>query len=221
LGQQGADVPKLVDRVKALTTQQLVIGTTGIQDDGSGDIRDRPDAAAVSCPLPDARAVALGTYGSFNRGITGHTWGGSGASPQTTTDTARYVGLARRARGLAVRPGLSSAFYKQLTDVENELDGLVTYDRQVAKVVAKTVADANTDVMTPIVPVIQLRSFATPRPCRPRSSSSPTSTIRNGRRRRQASATPMTLARAFARPSTSATFGRARPSHSTRNPLVD
>jgi len=62
------------------------------------------------------RAVVLGQYGSFNRAIAGHTWGGSGAAAQTTADTARYVGLARRARGLEARPGLSASFYRQLTE---------------------------------------------------------------------------------------------------------
>lgn len=159
LGQKGADVPMLVERVKALTASQLVIGATGTGDDGSGDIRDRPDSSAVTCPVPDARAVALGSYGSFSRAIQGHTWGGTGAAAQSAVDTARYVGLARRARGLARRPGLSTAFYRQLTDVENELDGLVTYDRQVTKVMAKSVADANGDAMTPIVPLLQASEF--------------------------------------------------------------
>lgn len=158
LGQKGADIPKLVERVKSLTSLQLTIGAAGVGDDGSGDIRDRPDASAVTSPVPDARAVALGTYGSFNRAIQGHTWGGTGSAAQAMTDTARYVDLARRARGLAVRPGLSTSIYRQLTDVENELDGLVTYDRQVTKVVAKTVADANTEA-SPIVPLLQASEF--------------------------------------------------------------
>jgi hypothetical protein len=159
LGQKGADVPMLVERVKALTTSQLIIGASGTGDDGSGDIRDRPDAGAVTCPVPDTRAVALGSYGSFARAIQGHTWGGTGAAAQSAVDTARYVGLARRARGLAQRPGLSTAIYRQLTDVENELDGLVTYDRQVTKVAAKTVAEANTDATTPVVPLLQASEF--------------------------------------------------------------
>jgi hypothetical protein len=159
LGQTGADVAKLVERVKGLTTAQLVVGSAGVGDDGSGDIRDRPDLGEMTAPVPDARAVTLGQYGQLNRAIQGHTWGGSGAAAQTAADTTRYVGLARRARGLAVRPGLSTSVYRELTDVENELDGLVTYDRQVTKVVAKTVADANTDATTPIVPLLQASEF--------------------------------------------------------------
>lgn len=158
-GRAGADIAKLVDRVKELTTSQLVIGASGIGDEGSGDLRDRPDRFAVTAPVPDARGVVLGQYGSLNRAITGHTWGGSAGSAQTANDTARYVNLARRARGLATLPGLSGAFFRQFTDVENELDGLVTYDRQVTKVTAKTISDANTGAVSAIVPVIQANEF--------------------------------------------------------------
>ncbi len=159
LGQKGAEVPKLVDSVKALTTTQLVIGASGVGDDGSGDIRDRPDSGAVTCPVPDKRAVALGQYGSFTRAIQDHTYAGTGAAAQPALDTDRYVRLARRARGLAVRPGLSTSIYRQLTDVEGELDGLVTYDRQINKVVAKSVSDANTIATSAIVPLIQASEF--------------------------------------------------------------
>lgn len=159
LGQKGADVGKLVERVKQLTTSQLVIGAAGIGDDGSGDIRDRPDSGAVTAAIPDARATALGTYGSFTRAIAGHTWAGNGSAAQTAPDTDRYVDLARRARGLALRPGLSTSVYRELTDVESELDGLVTYDRQVTKVVAKTAAAANTGTTAPYTPLIQASEF--------------------------------------------------------------
>ena len=39
----------------------------------------------------------------------------------------------------AVRSGLSAAVYTQLTDVENELNGLITYDRRVLKLPAEAV----------------------------------------------------------------------------------
>lgn len=158
-GLDGADVAKLVERVKSLSSAQLVIGASGPDDEGSGDLRDRPDSTAVTAPLPDARGVVLGQYGSFSRSITGHTWGGSSGAAQTVNDTARYVGLARRARGLAEHPGLSAAVFRQLTDVENELDGLVTYDRAVSKITANTVADANNGGLSPLVPLLQANEF--------------------------------------------------------------
>jgi hypothetical protein len=41
-------------------------------------------------------------------------------------------------------PGLSAAVYTQITDIETENNGLLTYDRAVNKMGADTVALANT-----------------------------------------------------------------------------
>jgi hypothetical protein len=158
-GVPGADVAERVDQVKRLTTDQLLIGASGTDDEGSGDLRDRPDRFAVTSPAPDERGVVLGEYGSLSRSITGHTWSGTTGAAQTAADTTRYVDLARRARGLARRPGLSAALFRQLTDVENELDGLVTYDRAVTKITANTIASANTGETEPIVPIVQASEF--------------------------------------------------------------
>jgi len=68
----------------------------------------------------------------FIRAIAGHTWGGSGAAAQTTADTLAtsawrgVLAVSKLVRTLGVV--LSAA-----DDVENELDGLLTYDRQVTK----------------------------------------------------------------------------------------
>ena len=47
--------------------------------------------------------------------------------------TQRYVDLLTQAGVEARRFGLSSAIYTAATDVENEVDGLVTYDRRIVK----------------------------------------------------------------------------------------
>jgi hypothetical protein len=152
-GQDGADVPKLVARVKQLSANQLVVAASGTGDEGSGDIRDRPAQKFVSCPEPDERAVALGQFGSFSRALQSHS--AEGVEEQATEeDSARYVDLARRARGLMIRPGLSFAIYQQLTDVESQVDGLVSYDRQVLKVKPEAIKSANTDA-SPLIPLVQ------------------------------------------------------------------
>jgi hypothetical protein len=155
----GADVPALVDQLRALAPQQLVIGATGPADDGSGDLRDRPEVLNATGAVPDARGTVLGSYGSFSRAITGHTWGGGSGTVQTATDTERSATLVRKARGLAREPGISGSVFRQLTDVENELDGLVTYDRAVTKVTAKAFSDAVTGVTPEIWPLLQASEF--------------------------------------------------------------
>lgn len=156
-GPDGANLPKLVERVKQLTKTQLVSGASGADDDGSGDIRDRPASKFVSCPVPDERAVALGRFGSFQRALKDHSADGF-EELAAQDDSARYVDLARRARGLMIHPGLSFAIYQQLTDVESELDGLVSYDRQVLKVLPEVITAGNTDA-APIAPLVQASEF--------------------------------------------------------------
>src|SRR5262249_245633 len=57
--------------------------------------------------------------------------------------TRRYCRLLSRAWDLMEDPGLSAAVYTQITDVETECNGLLTYDREVVKLDAEKAAAAN------------------------------------------------------------------------------
>ena len=46
--------------------------------------------------------------------------------------------------GKRVKPGGAVVFYKQATDVEGEVNGLMTYDRKVIKMDAKKRNEVNT-----------------------------------------------------------------------------
>jgi hypothetical protein len=90
--------------------------------------------------LPDKldRAVLLSEFGGYNLRIWGHTWNekdfgyNSCVSPEDLEQKLRI--LYQREIALAKRAGLAAAIYTQLTDVEDELNGLITYDRQVVKI---------------------------------------------------------------------------------------
>lgn len=91
--------------------------------------RHRPDKTG--------RAVLLSEFGGYNLRIEGHAQSRKnfGYSPCADTQALAnklsrlYAGQIRPAR----RAGLSAAIYTQLTDVETELNGLITYDRQAIK----------------------------------------------------------------------------------------
>ena len=58
-------------------------------------------------------------------------------------------------QGAVRRDGLSGAIYTQTTDVENEVNGFLSYDRWVVKVAIPVVAERNRAVIaagTPTVP---------------------------------------------------------------------
>jgi hypothetical protein len=68
--------------------------------------------------------------------------------------TQRYLSLLRGVWGLEESTGLSAAVYTQITDVETECNGLLTYDRALVKVDASRVAAANRGKLPRQIPVV-------------------------------------------------------------------
>ena len=70
--------------------------------------------------------------------------------------TSAYVGLVERLRFLTGNRGLCAAIYTQTTDVEVEVNGLMTYDRAQLKMDAEAVTRANRSVYAPSPRVISV-----------------------------------------------------------------
>ena len=157
------DVPRLTAWTKQLDPTRLVDGNSGYNnapggrhppgDPGNGDFDDlhlyvgpgRP-------PMPTAtRAAALGEYGGVGLRLPGHLWpvttGAYGMTKSTDALTARFEGLQTRLAKLVRDRGLGAAIYTQTTDVEHEVNGLLTYDRAVAKMDAARLRAANEAVL--------------------------------------------------------------------------
>jgi hypothetical protein len=118
---------------------RLVDCASGWNDMKVGDVHDLHSYPAPACPKPeDKRAAVLGEYGGLGLGIDGHAWSGKPWSYQGAKDaddlTRKYQRLAASVWKLKDKPGLSAAVYTQITDVETEGNGLLTYDRAVIKV---------------------------------------------------------------------------------------
>src|SRR4029077_13206873 len=103
-------------------------------------------------PKPEAtRAAVLGEFGGLGLPLRGHTWQSEKnwgyRSFTNQEDLAEaYLDLIERLRPLLGDPGLSAAVYTQTTDVEVEVNGLMTYDRAVVKPDFKRVVEANKKV---------------------------------------------------------------------------
>ena len=83
------------------------------------------------------RAVVLGEYGGLGMPVEGHTWLDKGNWGYRSFDTKdaladAYDQLAYQLPEM-IAGGLSAAIYTQTTDVEVEVNGLFTYDREVSK----------------------------------------------------------------------------------------
>lgn len=118
---------------------RLVDGPSGWVDTGMGDIRDHHEyrtPEAFSGTEPD-RPVVYGEYGGLKLAVDGHTWSDQGWGYATTETPeeleAAYADLVEIIAGL-IPDGLAGAIYTQTTDVEAEINGLLTYDRVVFKV---------------------------------------------------------------------------------------
>jgi len=142
------DTAGVVNLVRTLDSTRLVDSTSGWTDRAVGDVHDvhsYPGPAAP--PLETARAAVLGEFGGLGLPISGHTWQAEknwGYRSFTTQDdlTAAYLALIDKLAPL-VRDGLAAAVYTQTTDVEIEVNGLLTYDRAVVKMDAVKIAEAN------------------------------------------------------------------------------
>ena len=104
-------------------------------------------------PLSSTRASVLGEFGGLGLPLDGHTWQGKdnwGYRSFTNKEDLQtaYLGLIGGLRPL-IGKGLTSAVYTQTTDVEIEVNGLMTYDREVLKFDAETLAKAHRKLYLP------------------------------------------------------------------------
>jgi beta-galactosidase/beta-glucuronidase len=148
------DTPRLVSWVKELDPTRLVDDASGWADRGVGDVHDmhRYPGPGSFKPEPD-RAAVLGEFGGLGFKVDGHTWAGKTwgyrGMPSVKQLRGQYAKLLRGVAALRENPGLSAAVYTQLTDVEYEGNGLMTYDRALVKMGVKALAAANRVALSP------------------------------------------------------------------------
>ncbi len=132
-----ASTSDLVSLVKTLDPSRLVNEASGWTHTGAGDISDAHNYPDPVCPVSADQAVACGEFGGVWLGITSHTWSpgpGEVAPAQATNSVAsQFESLANQLPDLIQNHGLSAAVYTEISDVEIELAGLLTFDRRILK----------------------------------------------------------------------------------------
>lgn len=115
---------------------------SGWHDQGAGSVRSLHVYFDEYRYKPDrlGRVTALSEFGGYSLPVPGHAWSEKPFGYKKFTSARE---LERSLRLLydgeirpAVRQGLAAAVYTQLTDVENEQNGLITYDRAALKIPA-------------------------------------------------------------------------------------
>ena len=98
-------------------------------------------------PTSDRRVLALTEYGGLGLEVPGHLWGRKTFGYQNYPDEAALAAAFTKLHAVnlpkVVDRGLGATVYTQLSDVEEEVNGLLTYDRRVLKIPAETVCALN------------------------------------------------------------------------------
>ena len=124
-------------------------------DPRNGDFVDMHHYGKIepkAIPRPDdKRAASLGEFGGKGLFVRGHMWPVRNdayemmLNREVLTDT--YVLMLTELEQMINYFGLSTAIYTQTTDVEHEINGLVTYDRKVEKMDLEKVKYINQEVI--------------------------------------------------------------------------
>ena len=131
------DAAQAVETLRTRDPDRLVDEASGWYDQGGGDVDSRHNYFYPLHLRPGRRTVALSEYGGIAWPMPGHepprrTYG-YGTARSRAELTGRYRKLQLETVLPQLRNGLSALVYTQVSDVEDEVNGLFTYDRQAVK----------------------------------------------------------------------------------------
>lgn len=143
------DAAEAVRRIEAKDATRTIDHASGWHDQGIGQIKSLHVYFYPYRFKPDAlgRAVVLSEFGGYNLPVEGHTWNNAnfGYRAYKTREALgrAYAALFARQILPAREAGLAASVYTQLSDVEDEINGFVTYDRESVKFDAAAVKAIN------------------------------------------------------------------------------
>jgi beta-galactosidase/beta-glucuronidase len=143
--------PEIAAWIKLYDPSRLVNSASGGNFYPVGDMLDIHNYPAPDFAMYDGRrSCVLGEYGGIGLAVENHLWekGRNWGYVQYKTSeeaTNAYIELAEKLKTLIPR-GFSAAIYTQTTDVEVEINGLMTYDRKVIKLDEARIRKVNQEV---------------------------------------------------------------------------
>ncbi len=150
------DTGGIAKLIKKLDPTRLVNSASGWADRGVGDMHDIHRYPGPGMPEPEAeRAIVLGEFGGLGLPLKGHTWQdkenwGYRSYKNQEELTAAYEELIKKLYPMIAK-GLSAAVYTQTTDVEVEVNGLMTYDRAIIKMNPADIVRINKGYVPPVI----------------------------------------------------------------------
>ena len=134
------NTPEVIDKIRDLDQSRLIDAASGWFDFTVGDIYDihsYPNPKMPPIINIKSRAAVVGEFGGLRLEIKEHIWRFQEKFVYRDYNSQdllmrKYEKFLLKLKTLKNK-GLSAAIYTQLTDVEQELNGLLTYDREVVK----------------------------------------------------------------------------------------
>ncbi|UCG00780.1 MAG: beta-galactosidase [Candidatus Heimdallarchaeota archaeon] len=132
------ETEEIVDQIRKQDQTRLIDAASGWFDKNVGDIKDIHKYPGPALETDSARVAVLGEFGGLGMKINGHFWTGkriywSYSRSKTIEELeTKYKELIIKLKPL-ITQGLTAAIYTQLTDIEGEINGYYTYDREVLK----------------------------------------------------------------------------------------
>jgi hypothetical protein len=146
------DSAAAVEKIRAIDTSRPIDAASGWFDQGAGDLLTSHHYPSPVAPRDSgSRAQGCSEYGGLGLIEPGHIWEEKQKFVYRMMDssealTAEYLRLLDKLRPL-IEKGLSQAVYTQITDVEIEVNGLLTYDRAVEKLDFEKITQAHRELL--------------------------------------------------------------------------
>ena len=142
------DALEMANELKMLDATRFIDHASGWQDQGREEMKSRHIYFRPVKLKNDGRALALTEYGGYVLAVDGHRWTDRVFGYRICRDSAALTRDYDKLMLGQVLPhirkeGLTAAVYTQITDVEEELNGLMTYDREVLKIPEETLREIN------------------------------------------------------------------------------
>ena len=142
------DAAKITDKLRSLDGTRLINQACGWFDQKGGDMYSIHNYNRRLMFSPqEERVVALSEYGGYAYPVKGHLFSrkkfGYRHYDSAEALTAAYRRLMEEDIFPNVARGLSAAIYTQVSDIETEINGVMTYDREVDKLSQDVVRELN------------------------------------------------------------------------------
>lgn len=129
------DALRVTDALRARDPSRLYDHASGWQDKGGGDVRSRHIYFRPARPKNDGRRIlALTEFGGYSYAVKGHDFSARSFGYKRFKSAERlaaaYENLyLNEVIPAILREGLCATVYTQLSDIEDEINGIFTYDR--------------------------------------------------------------------------------------------